>query len=176
MDNPAAGAPMLQIAFRVYPQEVAFPPLWLEPNQIFTSLHIIIPPDDISARFNAILSATPLYKMTEEDRKLVWKYREFISATRPACISKVLSSVDWTDIKQVPSLGSKKKKKISHSSQVREMYRLLSNWPTIDPVVALELLDAKFPDQSVRDFAVRCLDLLSDDELREYLLQLVRTL
>jgi hypothetical protein len=109
VDNPAAGAPMLQIAFRVYPQEVAFPPLWLEPNQIFTSLHIIIPPDDISARFNAILSATPLYKMTEEDRKLVWKYREFISATRPACISKVLSSVDWTDIKQVPSLGSKKK-------------------------------------------------------------------
>jgi phosphatidylinositol-4,5-bisphosphate 3-kinase len=43
-------------------------------------------------------------------------------------------------------------------------------------VEALELLDSKFPDQRVRAFAVRCLAPLHDDELSDYLLQLVQVL
>jgi hypothetical protein len=41
---------------------------------------------------------------------------------------------------------------------------------------ALELLDARFPDEQVRAFACRCLQNLSDEELAVYVPQLVQAL
>ena len=40
--------------------------------------------------------------------------------------------------------------------------------------VALRLLDSDFPDEHVRMFAVRALETLSDEQLEDYLLQLVQ--
>ena len=40
--------------------------------------------------------------------------------------------------------------------------------------VALRLLDSDFPDEHVRRFAVRALETLSDEQLEDYLLQLVQ--
>lgn len=40
--------------------------------------------------------------------------------------------------------------------------------------VALRLLDSDFPDVHVRSFAVRALETLSDEQLEDYLLQLVQ--
>jgi hypothetical protein len=41
---------------------------------------------------------------------------------------------------------------------------------------ALELLDCKFPDPFVRSRAVEWLSFMSDEDLAQYLLQLVQTL
>lgn len=41
---------------------------------------------------------------------------------------------------------------------------------------ALELLDCKFADPLVRSRAVEWLDFMSDEDLNQYLLQLVQTL
>ena len=41
---------------------------------------------------------------------------------------------------------------------------------------ALELLDCKFPDPLVRSRAVEWLSSMSDEDLAQYLLQLVQTL
>lgn len=52
---------------------------------------------------------------------------------------------------------------------------LLAKWPHFaNPVDALELLDAKFADAAVRQYAVDCLDDLSNEQLCDYLLQLVQ--
>ena len=40
--------------------------------------------------------------------------------------------------------------------------------------VALRLLDGDFPSEHVRMFAVRALETLSDEQLEDYLLQLVQ--
>ena len=40
--------------------------------------------------------------------------------------------------------------------------------------VALRMLDSDFPDEHVRGFAVRALETLSDEQLEDYLLQLVQ--
>ena len=42
--------------------------------------------------------------------------------------------------------------------------------------VALRLLDAEFPDENVRAFALRILDKLPDDQLEGFLLQLTQVL
>lgn len=41
---------------------------------------------------------------------------------------------------------------------------------------ALELLDSNFADTLIRQYAVRCLEALSDEELLDYLLQLTQVL
>lgn len=55
------------------------------------------------------------------------------------------------------------------------MYAILSRWPVVSPVVALELLDCKYPDLEVRKFAIKSLErTCSETELEYYLLQLVQ--
>uniref|UniRef100_A0A4W5P024 Phosphatidylinositol 3-kinase catalytic subunit type 3 n=1 Tax=Hucho hucho TaxID=62062 RepID=A0A4W5P024_9TELE len=53
---------------------------------------------------------------------------------------------------------------------------LLQIWPKLSPRDALELLDFNYPDQYVREYAVGCLRDMSDEELSQYLLQLVQVL
>uniref|UniRef100_A0A8C6PJX0 phosphatidylinositol-4,5-bisphosphate 3-kinase n=1 Tax=Nothobranchius furzeri TaxID=105023 RepID=A0A8C6PJX0_NOTFU len=58
----------------------------------------------------------------------------------------------------------------------KEMVSLLRNWPDLPAIQALELLDYSFPDPAVRSFTIRCLRKLSDNELLQYLIQLVQVL
>uniref|UniRef100_A0A7N4NJD1 phosphatidylinositol-4,5-bisphosphate 3-kinase n=1 Tax=Sarcophilus harrisii TaxID=9305 RepID=A0A7N4NJD1_SARHA len=57
-----------------------------------------------------------------------------------------------------------------------EMLFLLSSWPELPVLSALELLDFSFPDRHVGSFAIQSLRKLTDDELFQYLLQLVQVL
>ncbi|CAB1331644.1 unnamed protein product [Coregonus sp. 'balchen'] len=57
-----------------------------------------------------------------------------------------------------------------------EIHSLLHHWPSLQPVCALELLDSKFADTEVRSVAVSWIESTSDDELADYLPQLVQAL
>ncbi|KAB0402944.1 hypothetical protein E2I00_003601 [Balaenoptera physalus] len=56
------------------------------------------------------------------------------------------------------------------------MLYLLCSWPELPVLSALELLDFSFPDRHVGSFAIKSLRKLTDDELFQYLLQLVQVL
>ena len=58
--------------------------------------------------------------------------------------------------------------------QVLEVHQLLDKWRPITMEVALELLDYHFADEKVRTLAVRRLERLANDELQNFLLQLVQ--
>lgn len=60
--------------------------------------------------------------------------------------------------------------------QVNEVYNMLGNWASMEPEDAIQLLDAKYPDEKVRQYAVQRISLLSDDELRLYMLQFSQAL
>ena len=61
--------------------------------------------------------------------------------------------------------------------EVAQLYILLEGWGEVSTQTSLELLDCKYADQRVRAAAVGWLDrTLSDEELGQYLLQLVQTL
>ena len=58
-----------------------------------------------------------------------------------------------------------------------QLYLLLASWGQVSTQTSLELLDCKYADLRVRARAVMWLDnTLSDEELGQYLLQLVQTL
>lgn len=60
--------------------------------------------------------------------------------------------------------------------EVAEATALVQQWPKLPVEKALELLDYAYADQNVRNFAVRCLKDVTDDDLSLYLLQLTQAL
>jgi len=106
-----------------------------------------------------VLVADPLYELTPEEKKLTWKFRKYIMENFPSALPKVVLSCQW-----------------DKESAVQEMQRLLTVWPPLSALEALQLLDAKFIDPAIREFAVGCISSMSDNELEDYMLQLVQTL
>ncbi|XP_046333765.2 phosphatidylinositol 4,5-bisphosphate 3-kinase catalytic subunit alpha isoform-like [Haliotis rufescens] len=106
-----------------------------------------------------IISKDPLSDLSEQDKDLLWNRRE-LCLKLPQSLPKLLCSVKW-----------------NNRENVAQLYVLLRRWPSVLPEVALELLDCSYSDLRVRQFAVECLDRgLHDDELSQYLLQLVQAL
>uniref|UniRef100_A0A8C5EQK4 phosphatidylinositol 3-kinase n=1 Tax=Gouania willdenowi TaxID=441366 RepID=A0A8C5EQK4_GOUWI len=84
-----------------------------------------------------------------------------LSARYVSSLPEYLRRIDWMNYKAVD-----------------DVHWLLSKWNPmeLDICVALELLSTDFPDEVVRKLAVQRLDILSNDDVLKYLLQLVQTL
>ncbi|XP_046389933.1 phosphatidylinositol 4,5-bisphosphate 3-kinase catalytic subunit delta isoform [Ischnura elegans] len=101
----------------------------------------------------------PLLEMHEQERKDMWALREECMRRAPYLLPKLLDCVEWNDFREVA-----------------DAILLLQKWPKLPVEKALELLDYAYADQTVRSFAVQCLEDVSDDDLLLYLLQLVQAL
>lgn len=117
-----------------------------------------VPPNDIN-QLNEILRRDPLSELSEQEKDLLWRLRRTL-VTIPESLPKLLDAVKWNS-----------------RDEVSQLYCLLRHWPQIKAETALELLDCKYADLTVRSYAVKWLDQgLSDDHLLQYLLQLVQVL
>ncbi|TRY58059.1 hypothetical protein DNTS_022708 [Danionella cerebrum] len=106
-----------------------------------------------------IMERDPLSQLCENEKDLIWTLRYDCRENFPQSLPKLLLSVKW-----------------SKHEDMAQLQALLQIWPKLSPRDALELLDFNYPDQYVRQFAVKCLKDMSDDELLQYLLQLVQVL
>jgi hypothetical protein len=153
---------VLQLEFDTYSKTVLNPRhLQSVPGGGYTSSDVQRPTKwsmEDRARVKNILLADPLEQLSETDKKMLWNLR-YLCITQPEALPKVLQSVDWTD-----------------SASVQEAHRLLDDWAPLSAKQALVLLDAHFPDERVRAYAVERLKSLCDEELGEYVLQLVQVL
>jgi phosphatidylinositol-4,5-bisphosphate 3-kinase len=107
----------------------------------------------------AVLCSDPLFDLNEDTRQLLWNCRHYLTDV-PALLPKLLQCVCW-----------------GHQDARNEAHRMLRLWARpAQPIEALELLDARYPDYTVREYAVEVLRLLPDDDLQLYLLQMVQCL
>ncbi|XP_072469635.1 phosphatidylinositol 4,5-bisphosphate 3-kinase catalytic subunit beta isoform isoform X2 [Notamacropus eugenii] len=106
-----------------------------------------------------IMERDPLSQLCENEMDLIWTLRQDCRENFPQSLPKLLLSVKWNKLEDVAQLQA-----------------LLQIWPKLPPREALELLDFNYPDQYVREYAVSCLKQMSDEELSQYLLQLVQVL
>ena len=111
------------------------------------------------AKVMRIAQKDALYVLTEEEKQLVWRLRYSVRCNHPDSLAKVMQAVPWTE----PAAAA-------------EAHRLLEHWPPMDPLLALELLDSKYPDAKVRAYAVGCLERLGTNDLEEWMMQLVQAL
>nr|XP_053777735.1 phosphatidylinositol 3-kinase C2 domain-containing subunit gamma isoform X2 [Desmodus rotundus] len=100
---------------------------------------------------------TPLL-LSEEKRRYLWFYR-FYCNNENCSLPLVLGSAPGWD-----------------ETTVSEMHTILRRWKFSHPLEALGLLTSSFPDQEIRKVAVQQLDNLLNDELLEYLPQLVQAI
>ncbi|KAJ7324908.1 hypothetical protein JRQ81_017928 [Phrynocephalus forsythii] len=106
-----------------------------------------------------IMERDPLCQLCENEMDLIWTLRYDCRENFPQSLPKLLLSVKWNKLEDVAQLQA-----------------LLQIWSKLPPREALELLDFNYPDQYVREYAVSCLRQMSDEELSQYLLQLVQVL
>ena len=109
-------------------------------------------------RIEELKNYDPTLELTVDDKNLIWSNRSrFIKEEK--MLPLVLQSIDY-----------------SNPIQVSEIPTILEKWKPIPSQEALLLLDVKFPDANIREYAVQRLDLLTDSELLLYMLQLVQAL
>jgi hypothetical protein len=119
------------------------------------------PKEDEVVQLRRLEKQEPLRELTPEDNMVLYACREFCANSSPALLNKYLrGGVFWSD-----------------PASVLEGHRLLFKWTTPGrPADAIELLDIRYSDPVVREYAVHLLDQLSDDHLKHVLLQLVQVL
>uniref|UniRef100_A0A673A6I9 Phosphatidylinositol 4-phosphate 3-kinase C2 domain-containing subunit alpha n=1 Tax=Sphaeramia orbicularis TaxID=375764 RepID=A0A673A6I9_9TELE len=114
---------------------------------------------DLRRKLEKICSRASNFGLKRADHQLLWDHRLHCRRDHPSSLPKVLASApswDWASMAHIHSL--------------------LHHWPPLPPVTALELLDSKFADTEVRSVAVSWIEKSSDDELADYLPQLVQAL
>uniref|UniRef100_A0A672HEG4 Phosphatidylinositol 4-phosphate 3-kinase C2 domain-containing subunit alpha n=1 Tax=Salarias fasciatus TaxID=181472 RepID=A0A672HEG4_SALFA len=114
---------------------------------------------DLRRKLEKICSRASTFGLKRADHQLLWDHRAHCRRDHPSSLPKVLASApswDWASMAHIHSL--------------------LHRWPALPPVTALELLDSKFADTEVRCVAVDWIEKSSDDELADYLPQLVQAL
>ncbi|KFV79675.1 Phosphatidylinositol 4-phosphate 3-kinase C2 domain-containing subunit gamma, partial [Struthio camelus australis] len=99
-----------------------------------------------------------LLLLSEQNRRVLWFYRYYCN-NQNCSLPLVLGSAPSWD-----------------RTTVSETYAVLRRWRFSNPLEALGLLTFSFPDQDIRRTAVQQIENLSNDELLEYLPQLVQVL
>uniref|UniRef100_A0A674AEQ7 Phosphatidylinositol 4,5-bisphosphate 3-kinase catalytic subunit gamma isoform n=1 Tax=Salmo trutta TaxID=8032 RepID=A0A674AEQ7_SALTR len=118
-------------------------------------------PNHLRKQFESIVETDPLHPLSQEDKELLWHFREECMR-HPRAYPKLLGSVRW-----------------GRQEAVLATHRLLersSVWDrsVLDVGLAMQLLDCHYSDAHVRSMAVRKLETLGDDDVLRYLLQLVQ--
>uniref|UniRef100_UPI003AAFFB57 phosphatidylinositol 4-phosphate 3-kinase C2 domain-containing subunit alpha n=1 Tax=Centroberyx gerrardi TaxID=166262 RepID=UPI003AAFFB57 len=114
---------------------------------------------DLRRKLEKICSRASTFGLKRADHQLLWDQRPHCRRDHPSSLPKVLASApswDW--------------------ASMTHLHSLLHHWPPLAPVTALELLDSKFADTEVRSVAVSWIEASTDDELADYLPQLVQAL
>ncbi|XP_030844663.1 phosphatidylinositol 4-phosphate 3-kinase C2 domain-containing subunit beta [Strongylocentrotus purpuratus] len=148
---------ILQVDFPTFKQVVIFPPI--EPKKAvnrptsFTALE-----EHEQYRLHGILKKDSLSPLREDDATFLWNKRHFCTRISWALarVLQVAASWDWACL--------------------ADIYALMEEWIPLDPLDALQLLHPRFADQHVRSKAVEWIQPLEDDELCDYLPQLVQAL
>jgi phosphatidylinositol-4-phosphate 3-kinase len=96
-----------------------------------------------------------LYKLPPEIREVLWEKRHYLYHI-PEALPKVLLAAHSWEYLCLPDL-----------------HGMLHAWDSLEPIQALQLLLPTFPDLEVRKLAIKWISKLSNDELIDYIPQLV---
>jgi len=105
-----------------------------------------------------IMTIEPLRKIEDKERQLIIKSRDYIS-TIPSKLELFLRCINWFDPIQ---------------AYIAKTY--LNKWEKIELIDAIGLLDARFPNIYVREYALSIINESTDDLKDLYMLQIIYAL
>ncbi|KAM4617398.1 phosphatidylinositol 4-phosphate 3-kinase C2 domain-containing subunit alpha [Discoglossus pictus] len=114
---------------------------------------------DTKTRLIALLAKDSTFGLSKEDKAFLWEKR-YCCHEQKDNLPKILASAPSWDV-----------------SYLGDIYALIHEWPSLQPMNALELLGSRFSDQEVRAAAIKWIEeAMSDDELTDILPQFVQAL
>ncbi|KAH3743928.1 phosphatidylinositol-4,5-diphosphate 3-kinase [Pelomyxa schiedti] len=123
------------------------------------SQKIISPSSALVEHLRFLAQQDALVVDTPADKNMLWTNRLWVCTNVGSSLSRILLAADW---KSPPSVLK------------RDLLNMLVLSPKMDPLRVLELLDARFPDSYVQQYASYCLDMMPDREFASVLIQLVQ--
>ncbi|XP_070562240.1 phosphatidylinositol 4-phosphate 3-kinase C2 domain-containing subunit beta-like isoform X2 [Ptychodera flava] len=147
---------ILQVDFPSYGCEIQFPPVETNDKPHMSSFEDL--DKDTQDRLNVIFRKDYLTRLVEHETQLIWSKRHYLY-TQPHALPwvlRVIESWDWASLS--------------------DLYSMLNRWTPLEPVEAMLLLHPQYADCQVRATAVEWIQCLTDDELCDYLTQLVQAL
>ncbi|KAG1663175.1 Phosphatidylinositol 4-phosphate 3-kinase C2 domain-containing subunit alpha [Nymphon striatum] len=150
-------APLLQVNFLEINTPFFFPPVadhsLQSQRKSFDELDVVT-----QSKITDIIQKDILSSCTPEEAYLIWDKRHYLYDFPKALPRVILSTHSW------------------NWACLSNIYDCLNNWKPLEPVDALQLLLPSFPDIQVREMAIQCIEKISNDELCDYLPQIVQTL
>ena len=146
---------IVKVDFQVYPTEVIFPqPIIFDESLVYETRDLS--PKEME--FIQKIVNKDVTKLSKQERLVIWRHRYSLLQS-PSTLIYILSSAPSWD-----------------SESVNEIHVVLAVWGKVPPEDALIFLQADFPDKKVRETAVLWLNDLTDDDLYDYLPELVQAL
>ncbi|XP_050441435.1 phosphatidylinositol 4-phosphate 3-kinase C2 domain-containing subunit beta isoform X2 [Adelges cooleyi] len=148
--------PVLSVDIQEFDSTIMFP-VFQDSNQIvndrfdFNSLDL-----NTQEQLLDIIYQDTFTRPLSEDREVLWEKRYYL-LSKPEALPKVLLAAHSWDY-----------------ACLADLHSMLKTWAPIDPLDALQLFLPCFPDNEVRRLAVKRLKLLSNDQLVDFLPQLVQ--
>ena len=146
---------ILKIDFQLYHTEVLFP------QPMLADFSVVESNTKFTAKESKILGKIlkkPPNEITEEEKDLIWKNRFDLTKFENSLIYLLVSVPSWD------------------SENITKVHAIINVWPALSAHEALEFLQADYPNKILRETAVKWLENLSDDELCDYLPELVQGL
>ncbi|XP_045410205.1 phosphatidylinositol 4-phosphate 3-kinase C2 domain-containing subunit gamma isoform X2 [Lemur catta] len=129
---------------------------YIKPDYEETNAHLEEPQKECLKHIARLSQKQSPLLLSEEKRRYLWFYRSYCNSENCSLPLVLGSAPGWDE------------------RTVSEMHMILRKWTFSDPLEALGLLTSSFPDQEIRKVAVEQLNSLLNDELLEYLPQLVQ--
>lgn len=145
---------ILKADFQIYPIEVMFPQPLLHITE--TARKNQLNDYDLS-HVQKILRKDPMF-LSDREKSLIWNHRFAVSDHPKALVYVLLSVPSWD------------------AESILLVHNALNYWKKLHPHNALKLLEGKFPDKIIREYAISCISCVSDHELFDYLPGLVQAL
>jgi len=149
---------ILQVEFERYLADIVFPDFESNGWLVYDETDRCEPQAKTADVYKHILEKDLFNELKPEESELLWEHRYYCK-TVPRALPLILSAAPSWEYQYLPVI-----------------YSLLASWAPLKPVDAMELLKISFPDSRVRATAVEWMEALVDDELCDYLPQLVQAL
>ncbi|KAL4656731.1 phosphatidylinositol 4-phosphate 3-kinase C2 domain-containing subunit gamma [Arapaima gigas] len=128
------------------------------PNPFPGSILATPPFEELQQKIKEVSQKHCLLFLTENEKSFLWNKRHYCNKENTYVHLLLGSAPRW------------------HPEDLTEIYTILEHWPLQNPEEALFLLNDCFVDQKIRRVAIEHMEQFSDEELEEYLPQLVQAL
>lgn len=163
--NPSASAAVMHVELDSYVVPIVFPTAPLREDSAAAAARATEAAEEESSNHSRLVTQVmslaaqdSLYVLTPEECALIWRFRSHLVLASKG-LPKLIVACPYDNFRAV-----------------QELHRIVDSWPPLGPTDALELLDARYADAHVRAYAVARLELFTDSQLSDYLLQLTQVI